>query len=241
VGGAAARARRARPPSLDPSHPSPDLIHAMGGTVVAVSDRHGAVHNAAGLDVPALRRHVRARPPFGGSLRSFPGGSPLPLSELLPLECDVFIPAAIGGVINERTARSVKAGVVVEAANAATTPAGDAVLRERGVAVVPDIYASGGGVTVSFFEWVQVRPRRARAGPALALASPSTLDPSPPPPEHPKLSVGRGRGGRPPRGRDGGRVPPRARRRHGARHPAAHRRLCRRPAIGHAGDHEPRV
>ena len=153
----------------------------MGGTVVAVSDRHGAVHNAAGLDVPALRRHVRARPPFGGSLRSFPGGSPLPLSELLPLECDVFIPAAIGGVINERTARSVKAGVVVEAANAATTPAGDAVLRERGVAVVPDIYASGGGVTVSFFEWVQVRPRRARAGPALALASPSTLDPPPPP------------------------------------------------------------
>jgi glutamate dehydrogenase (NAD(P)+) len=124
------------------------------GSLPPLSFRHGAVHNEAGLDVPSLLRHVRAKPPFGGSLRSFPGGAPLPLAELLPLECDVLIPAAVGGVINDRTARSIKATAVVEAANAATTPAGDAVLRDRGVECLPDILGSGGGVAVSYFEWI---------------------------------------------------------------------------------------
>lgn len=133
-----------------------DAIARQGGKVVAVSDRHGAIVNEGGLDIPALLRHVRAKPPFGGSLRSFPGGDAIPLSELIPLECDVFIPAAVGGVLNEKSAKSVKAPIIVEAANAATTPGGDAVLRDKGVTCVPDILASGGGVTVSFFEWVQV-------------------------------------------------------------------------------------
>ena len=141
-----------------------DAIHRAGGHVVAVSDRHGAIVNEKGLDVPGLLRHVQAKPPFGGSLRSFPGGDALPLSELIPLDCDVFIPAAVGGVLNERSAKSVKAQIIVEAANAATTPGGDAVLREKGVTCVPDILASGGGVTVSFFEWVQVREERERKG-----------------------------------------------------------------------------
>ena len=132
-----------------------DVAHPHPPSSPLSTFSHGAIHNAAGLDIPALLRHVRAKPPFGGSLRSFPGGAALPLSELLPLECDVFIPAAVGGVINDKTARSIKAGAVVEAANAATTPGGDAILRDRGVDCVPDILGSGGGVTVSFLEWVQ--------------------------------------------------------------------------------------
>jgi glutamate dehydrogenase (NAD(P)+) len=128
-------------------------LHDNGGKVVAVADARGAVHNERGLDVPALQRHAAG----GGLLSEFQGGSALmpdPVS-FLSLPCDVLIPAAIGGVITASTAARLQCRAVVEAANSGATPDGDAVLRERGIPVLPDIYANGGGVVVSFAEWVQ--------------------------------------------------------------------------------------
>lgn len=128
-----------------------DLYHAAGGKVIAVSDVSGAVFNPKGLDIPALRRHIANK----NKLESFPGGEAIPVSAVLGVPCDVLVPAAIGGVITAETAPSLDCKFVVEAANGPTTPDGDHILRDRGIVVLPDIYTNGGGVTVSFFEWVQ--------------------------------------------------------------------------------------
>ena len=133
------------------------LFAEAGAAVVAVSDAYGAVRagegggSKKGLDIPALRAHVAA----GGALADFAGGTAFPPGDILATPCDVLVPAAIGGVLGEAEAERVDARFVVEAANAPTTPAGDAVLRGRGIPVLPDILTNGGGVTVSFFEWVQ--------------------------------------------------------------------------------------
>jgi glutamate dehydrogenase (NAD(P)+) len=125
---------------------------AQAGTrVVAVSDEHGGVHAADGLDLAALTAHVERT----GSVVGFPGGDPIDNAALLALDVDVLVPAAVEGVLDEDTARRVKARWVVEAANGPTTTAGDRALAERGVVVVPDILANAGGVVVSYFEWVQ--------------------------------------------------------------------------------------
>ncbi|KAG2487515.1 hypothetical protein HYH03_013933 [Edaphochlamys debaryana] len=127
------------------------LLWEAGGKVVAISDVAGAVHNENGLDIGELRRHVAS----GKPLAAFPGGGSMRKEDILLHPCDVLIPAAIGGVIGPEEAAKLQCKVVVEAANGPTTPEGDAVLRERGITVLPDIYTNGGGVTVSFFEWVQ--------------------------------------------------------------------------------------
>ncbi|HET7876587.1 MAG TPA: Glu/Leu/Phe/Val dehydrogenase dimerization domain-containing protein, partial [Methylomirabilota bacterium] len=127
------------------------FIHAAGGRVVAVSDSRGGVSNREGLDIPALLDH-RARK---ATVRGFPGTDPVSNEDLLALEVDVLIPAALGGVLHKGNAREVRARHVVEGANAPTTPEADEILRERGIPVLPDIYANAGGVTVSYFEWVQ--------------------------------------------------------------------------------------
>jgi len=132
------------------SHASRFLAQA-GSTVVAVSDQYGAVHASAGLDVPALLTHVGET----GSVVGFAGGDPIDNVALLALDVDVLIPAAVEGVLDEDTAATVKARWVVEGANGPTTSAGDRVLGERGIVVVPDILANAGGVVVSYFEWVQ--------------------------------------------------------------------------------------
>ncbi len=127
------------------------FLHEAGGKVVAVSDSRGGIRNAAGLDIPALRGHVaKAR-----TVTGFPGASPVSNEELLLLDVDVLIPAALGGVLTKDNAREVRARHVVEAANAPTSPEADEIFRQRGVPVLPDIYANAGGVTVSYFEWVQ--------------------------------------------------------------------------------------
>ena len=132
-----------------------ELFAEEGAVVVAVSDAFSAVRAAgenAGLDIKALRAHVAG----GGRLEDFPGGTAFPKADILTVPCDVLVPAAIGGVLTEETATKVDCKFIVEAANGPTTPGGDAVLRDRGIVVLPDIYTNGGGVTVSFFEWVQV-------------------------------------------------------------------------------------
>jgi glutamate dehydrogenase (NAD(P)+) len=127
------------------------IIHEHGGRIVAVSDEFGGTHNPSGLDIPRLLAHVARKKP----LRKFSGGKPITNKQLLEYKCDVLIPAAIEGQITEQNASQIKARIIVEAANAPTTPAGDRILRKRKILVVPDILANAGGVTVSYFEWVQ--------------------------------------------------------------------------------------
>mmetsp|Transcript_3026 Transcript_3026/g.8249 ORF Transcript_3026/g.8249 Transcript_3026/m.8249 type:complete len:372 (-) Transcript_3026:776-1891(-) len=127
------------------------IYSEMGGKVTAVSDASGGIHNASGLDIPKLRAFVAA----GNRLTEFPDAERIDGKELLTMPCDVLVPAAMGGVITESNAHKLQCRVVVEAANGPTTPEADLILRDRGITVLPDIYTNGGGVTVSFFEWVQ--------------------------------------------------------------------------------------
>lgn len=126
-----------------------ELLQEHGGKIVAVSDVSSAVGNEKGLDIKALRAHAATGKPLG----EFSGGAAFPVGDLLKTKCDVLIPAAIGGVIDQEQAKTLDCRFVVEAANGPTTPEGDQALRDRGIVVLPDILTNGGGVTVSFFEW----------------------------------------------------------------------------------------
>jgi glutamate dehydrogenase (NAD(P)+) len=127
------------------------LLQEQGCEIVGIGDAHGAVYNARGLSARGLEGHQAET----GSVAGFDGGEAVSNEELLELECDVLIPAALEGVITEENAPRIQARIVVEAANGPTTPEADEVLLDRGVHVVPDILANAGGVTVSYFEWVQ--------------------------------------------------------------------------------------
>ncbi len=127
------------------------LLQERGATLVAASDTHGAIHNPDGIDAYDLLRFKTET----GSVIGYPHASEIDASSLLHVPCDVLIPAALEGVLTAETAADVKARVVVEAANGPTTPEADEVLEDKGVLVVPDILANAGGVTVSYFEWVQ--------------------------------------------------------------------------------------
>ncbi len=128
-------------------------LHELGAKVVAVSDLYGGIYNPDGLDIPDLQRHFAAT----GRVTEFPNGEPITNAELLSADVDVLIPAAIGNVLTKESAAEVRARYVVEAANNPTTPEADDILRARDITVVPDILANAGGVTVSYFEWVQNR------------------------------------------------------------------------------------
>ena len=127
------------------------LAAEQGATVVAVSDVGGGTYNPAGLDLSSLTAHQRE----AMSVATYAGGDHVSNEDLLEVECDILIPAAIDRVINTKNADRIKAQMVVEAANGPTTPAADEILRERGITVIPDILCNSGGVTVSYFEWVQ--------------------------------------------------------------------------------------
>jgi len=127
------------------------LLADAGVRVQAVSDQYGAVAAAEGLDVPALAAHVDAT----GSVVGFAGGAELGNDDLIELDVDLLVPAAVEGVIHEGNADRVRARCVVEGANGPTTTAADEVLAHKDVLVVPDILANAGGVVVSYFEWVQ--------------------------------------------------------------------------------------
>ncbi|MDA8034106.1 MAG: Glu/Leu/Phe/Val dehydrogenase [Actinomycetota bacterium] len=129
------------------------LLSSLGLRVVAVADVHGAAYNPAGLDPAALSEHVARNDTVAG----FPAADPIGRDEVFEVPCDVLIPAALGGVLTAPVAGRCSAKVVVEAANGPTTPAGDRVLAERGIAVVPDVLANAGGVVASYFEWAQSR------------------------------------------------------------------------------------
>jgi glutamate dehydrogenase (NAD(P)+) len=126
------------------------LLHEMGAKIIAVSDASGGLLNGDGFDVPALFDHARQHRTIAGF-----GGESLDNEALVELECDILIPAALGGVITQENADRIKARMVVEAANSPVTTIGDAILDQRGIIVVPDILANAGGVTASYFEWAQ--------------------------------------------------------------------------------------
>lgn len=131
------------------------LLRRRGVRVLAVSDRYGAVAAPGGLDVDALAVHVDTT----GTVVGFPGAEPIDQAELLELDVDVLVPAAVEMAITEHNAPRIRAKVIVEGANGPTTPEADTVLEGRGVMVVPDILANAGGVVVSYLEWVQGKQR----------------------------------------------------------------------------------
>lgn len=127
------------------------LFAEAGCRVVAVQDHAGTVHREAGLDVPALLAHAAAT----GSVRGFAGGTAIEAGAFWSVPCDVLVPAALEQQVGADNAGAIRARLVVEGANGPTTPEADDILRARGVTVVPDVIANAGGVTVSYFEWVQ--------------------------------------------------------------------------------------
>ena len=127
------------------------LLWNDGCTIAGISDVNGGVWNPEGIDVRQLQAHVAET----GSVAGFPGGEPIGNDQILEQPCDVLIPAAVDSVINDRNADRIKALIIAEAANGPTTPEADAILRDRGVTVIPDILCNAGGVVVSYFEWVQ--------------------------------------------------------------------------------------
>ena len=127
------------------------LIHDMGVKIVALSDVYGAIMNEAGLDPYEVEKHVQAT----GSVVNFPGSKAISNADLLAMEVTVLAPCAMELQLTKDNAADVKAKIVVEGANGPTTPEADEILDAKGILVVPDILANGGGVTVSYFEWVQ--------------------------------------------------------------------------------------
>src|SRR6476646_3484295 len=127
------------------------LIGEEGATVVAVSDSTGSIHDPAGLDIAK----VVAWKGEHGTVQGFPGATDVSNAEVLEVDCDILIPAALENQITSRNAGKIKAKVVAEAANGPTTPDADEILYKNGVFLIPDILCNAGGVTVSYFEWVQ--------------------------------------------------------------------------------------
>jgi glutamate dehydrogenase (NAD(P)+) len=129
------------------------LMEELGLTVVAVSDKSGGIYNPKGLRIKEVQQHVKQY----RYLSEYKEAEHLPNDQVLTVDCDVLVPAALENVITSHNARNVKARVICEGANGPTTANADKILEEKGVFVIPDILANAGGVTVSYFEWVQDR------------------------------------------------------------------------------------
>ncbi len=129
------------------------LMHEAGYKIIGVGDISGGVFNKSGIEIPQLLDYVGLHKTLSG----FTGGDPIGTQEILEQECDLLLPAATESVITSKNAHKIKAKLLVEGANSPTTPPADEILFQRGVFVIPDILANAGGVTVSYFEWVQDR------------------------------------------------------------------------------------
>ena len=127
------------------------LMHDLGAKVIGVSDSRGGIFNAGGMDPNKIYEFKQKNK----SVVGYPGSKEITNEKLLELECDVLIPAALEGVITEENADRIKTKIIAEAANGPTTPEADDVFHKKGIIVLPDILANAGGVTVSYFEWVQ--------------------------------------------------------------------------------------
>jgi glutamate dehydrogenase (NAD(P)+) len=127
------------------------VLQDLGGTLVGASDVKGALHHDGGIDAVALAEHVAE----GGAVSEFEEGEAISADDLLGIECELFLPAALGGMIHADNADRLNCRVVVEGANSPTTPRADEILEDKGIYVIPDVMANAGGVVVSYFEWVQ--------------------------------------------------------------------------------------
>jgi glutamate dehydrogenase (NAD(P)+) len=127
------------------------ILQQLGARMVGVSDASGAIRADAGIDADELAAHLRD----GGKLTEFPGAEAINPDDLFDIECDVLIPAALGGMLHEHNADRINARMIIEGANSPTTPAADQILHDKGVHVIPDVMANAGGVVCSYFEWVQ--------------------------------------------------------------------------------------
>jgi glutamate dehydrogenase (NAD(P)+) len=132
---------------------SADLLSKEGAVIVAVSDKSGGLHRPHGLDISDVLKWVRERRQLAG----YPQADAIPNDQVLTLDCDVVVPAATENVITRKNAPHIKAKIICEGANGPTTAAADEILEKKGIFVIPDILANAGGVTVSYFEWVQDR------------------------------------------------------------------------------------
>ena len=130
---------------------SAKFLQDLGAKLIAANDSSGGVYNPDGMDAFDLKEYKDEH----GELLGYPGSKEISNEELLTLECDILVPAAMENQINEKNAHDIKAKMVAEAANGPTTPEADKILNDKGVVVLPDILANAGGVTVSYFEWVQ--------------------------------------------------------------------------------------
>jgi glutamate dehydrogenase (NAD(P)+) len=129
------------------------LLHKDGARMIAICDIYGGVYNPEGLDVPKLLEHVQNT----GKVVGFEGAKPIAHDKLMTLECEILVPAALENVITSKNADKIRAAIVAEGANGPTTTNADKILEYRGILVIPDILCNSGGVTVSYFEWVQDR------------------------------------------------------------------------------------
>jgi glutamate dehydrogenase (NAD(P)+) len=132
---------------------SATLLEREGCKIVGISDIHGGIYNEKGLDLKGVLEHTKANHPVS----TFSGGKKVDNQELLELPCDILIPAATEDQITEKNAARIQAKLIIEGANGPTALAADPILDARGITVIPDILANAGGVTVSYFEWVQDR------------------------------------------------------------------------------------
>ena len=130
---------------------SAELLHEQGCKIIGVSDSKGGAYNPQGIDPSEILDYKTKT----STVKSFPKAEFISNKDLLEIECDVLVPAALEGVITEKNANNIKAKIIAEAANGPTTPEADEILYQRGVFVIPDILANAGGVTVSYFEWIQ--------------------------------------------------------------------------------------
>jgi glutamate dehydrogenase (NAD(P)+) len=126
-------------------------LYQRGVKIIAIGDRYGAIQNSRGIDIPTLSRHVAA----GKLLREFPGAEPMDSAQLLTTPCTILLPAALERVISGGIAGKLRCRILAEAANGPTTPEADAVLASSEIFIIPDVLCNAGGVTVSYFEWVQ--------------------------------------------------------------------------------------
>jgi glutamate dehydrogenase (NAD(P)+) len=127
------------------------ILQQLGAKMIGTSDATGAIHTEEGIDADDLAKHIAD----GGKLTEFPGADVISPDDLLGIECDVLIPAALGGMIHEHNADRISTKMIIEGANSPTTPAADHILHDKGVHIIPDVMANAGGVVCSYFEWVQ--------------------------------------------------------------------------------------
>jgi glutamate dehydrogenase (NAD(P)+) len=130
-----------------------ELMAREGAKIIAVSDKTGGLHEPKGLDVPDVIAYAKEHRQLAG----YPRAMPIDNEDLLTIDCDVLVPAALENVITSKNAPGIRAKIICEGANGPTTAAADEILEQKGVFVIPDILANAGGVTVSYFEWVQDR------------------------------------------------------------------------------------